>query len=329
MKLEQSRQQGKLHTMTGTQSKEDGMKDAKTYLGQLDEFKTDLAKLKLEQGHQQQQQQLLGMALQSDTTSLRQEIDMTRVQREQQRHWNKNVLREQAEGFQREINLLTEQLKDQRAQQKDIQELRAEIAELKAGHLRGRSKSPGAMNGPAHPHDESNNVVLAQTNDAAKEAKLIEKSITARQAQWKHFLSQKGNYMYAPNLENGLKDIVRDIRKFSIRHPHSGLVAFDMVIFAVNHLYEFTIEGKDSEQDFLSVPRKMDAWKEMDEFAFSLLRGLGWRCPYAKETLDLLEGERMLLEGDMRHRMPELKWTSWLNFTTTGLKKCAPRAVVK
>lgn len=328
MKLEQSRQQEKLHILTGTQSKEGEINNANTYQSQLEEFKTDLAKLKLEQCHQQQQQQLLGMALQSDTTSLRQEIDMTRVQREQQRHWNKNVLREQAEGFQREINLLTEQLKDQKAQQKDIQELRAEIAELKAGSLRGRSKSPGPMNGPAHPHDESNNVVLAQANDTAKEAKLIEKSIIAREAQWKHFLSQHGNYMYAPNLENGLKDIVRDIRKFNIRHPHSGTVAFDMVVFAVDHLCEFTIEGKDSKQDFHSVPLKMDAWKEMDEFAFTLLRGMGWRYLYAKEMLDLLEKKRELLEVSMRHCMPELKWITWLVFTTTGLRKCARHAVV-
>lgn len=321
MRLEQSRHRQKLRTITGSQSEEAESNNNNTIPRQLEEFKTNLAKLKLEQGHQQQQQQLLIMALQSDTTSLRQEIDMTRVQREQQRHWNKDVLKEQAEGFQREINLLTEQLKDQKAQQKDIQELRAEIAELKAGNLRGRQQSPGPMNGPAHPHDESNNVVLAQTNDAAKEAKLIEKSITARQAQWQHFLSQKGNYMYAPNLENGLKDIVRDIRKFSIRHPHSGLVAFNMVLFAVDCLYEFTIEGKDSEQDFLSVPRKMDAWKEMDEFAFSLLRGMGWRYPDAKETLDLLEKAREVLEIEMQH-MPELKWTPWLEFTTTGLRKC-------
>jgi hypothetical protein len=155
-----------------------------------------------------------------------------------------------------------------------------------------------------------------------KEADLIKLSIRERQQRWDFFLSQQGNYMFAPNLENGLKDIIRDIRQLSIRHPRGALVAFDLLMLAANTLYRFTVEGADSSQDFHSVPLKLQAWIQMDQFGALLLRGLGPNYDIAEKTLSDIELQRRKLEETIAERLPELSFDCWFQQTAAGLEKC-------
>lgn len=131
--------------------------------------------------------------------------------------------------------------------------------------------------------------------------------------------------MFAPNLENGLRDVLREIRQFNIRHPKGGYLAFDLVMLATNTLFMFSVAGADSEQDFYSIPLKLAAWKQMDEFAAILLRGFGWRNDEAELALRDLLGQKTRLVEVVRERLPDFEVEGWFSLTSAGLEKCVGR----
>ena len=317
---------------------EEETQNSGSFVKQFETLQAELVKMKREQQRQIKDQQSLLTALQAEAMSLRQEVDMTRVQREQQRQWNKRALKEQADSFHEEIDLLTEQLQSQTDQSQDLKGLRAELAELKASlipdegarQLRSARTHHHAAPKPRTQKEvpkpvEEVVVHVPPPDHVIKEVNLLKSSIKSRQKQWDFFLSREGNYMYVTNLENGLKDVLRDIRQFNIRNPQGGLFAFDLVMLAATTLFHFTVMGADEQQDFYSVPLKIGAWKSIDEFGALLLRGFGWHYAEAELALAEIESQKRKLEEMMAERLPELRFDSWFQQTSAGLQKCVGR----
>lgn len=303
---------------------------------------TEVERLREQQLQQEQQRQLVVMTLQAEMTSLRQEIDMTRLQREHQRSWNKNVLKEQSVRFDEEMDVLREQLRGQKKQQEEMKELRAELSELKASLHEASTKVhrqfPGGtkldappkysraqgMN-PASPDDEEK---LHAEFDAAKQEKdrgRVERSISALQARWQHFLCNQNNYMFASNFDNGLTDILVQIRDFSVAHVHATAQTLDLVMQAMHSLHRFTTLKADEGQDCLSVPKKVACWLPFDAFAALLLRGLGWKYEDSERSLRQVQQAEEYLRSEMDRRMLEHSLGPWFPDTTAGLEKCIKR----
>lgn len=315
-------------------------------------LETVLRQVVSDQTHQHAQRELL-----------QQELDMTRVQREQQRQWNKRALRDQAEGYREQVEGLKRQVEAREQQQREIGTLRAEVAELKAGlqqlgegerlskpapwetrphdhHILSNSSSDTG----SKDHDNSSSKEVATSSSApvnnpelgnrvadkpefdeeiVKEADLVKRSISARNTQWKHFLSCKDNYMFAPNLENGLNDILREIRQFDIRNTNARSLTIDLTLDAIGVLYTFTVAGVNPTQDLVSVPAKLQAWRRWDEFLATLLRGFKLNDVDAKAALANLEVCRQFLFGQVIGRGMSASTDSWFAETCARLEKAS------
>lgn len=159
---------------------------------------------------------------------------------------------------------------------------------------------------------------------------LVEKSIIELGRRWDFFLKQEGNYMYLANLENGLRNVLRDIRTFNIQHPqHVGATAsFDLIMLAAKTLSRFIVAKPDEKQDGHSVPLKLAAWRDLDEFGVRLLRGLGWQYNEAKSAIERLSALQDELEGSVGSHLPHFTAEPWLAETRAALQKCVERTGV-
>ena len=276
---------------------------------------------------------------QAELMALRLEVEMVRVQREQQRQWNKSALAFQKSRFEEEIEHLKNQVNWQDEQTNELDLLKSEMAELKASiaktttvtstgvALSTSSRDPPVRKETSTPKPPSS--VRAQLSPAQAEVvKRIKKSIRSRRESWMHFLSQEGNCMLTTNLENGLKEILREIRHFNVDHPKLGLEAFELLTYAVLCLHPFMIFGHKDDHDRNSLSSKVAVWQPMDDFAALLLQGVRWQHRLADSDLEHIEDHRSWLARDIRGLSKRFQdhstcdMDSWLSKTTAGLKRC-------